>query len=561
MERKVSVGDKKNRPSYKLLYRHDTEEQRKERRKRLNKACRAYYKKNGRANRKYLYSPIEKKKETKEESQYRRKKKVWINCHRIFSFIDVRYSFTSSKKSLIKIIKERQKIQQIFQDRQIKSLKMAVELKKEIDKDNEKRLQRKPRWGEQFNSETGFYEIASGNPKYFPVHRFQDKVLKSKCRFTGAVAGTGGGKTVTGPLWCLDKIQHAIEKYGKCLGMIIAPTYKVLSRATMPCFVETLKGTSLEGEYLESKSYYRLPNDWGRIWAQGADNPGGLEGGQFDFVWGDEGGQFKKKTFDAIVGRTGAKMSPLLITTTPYGLGALYTEWVKPFMSGDKDYLIVQWASNVNPGYPDEEYERAKRTMTPEKFAERYDGKFMQLEGLVYPDFSRCIIYMDQKEIDDLLAIPGGKHVGGLDYGWNDPFCALCGYLTPVDDILYIWFERYRSQRTIEQHADNLPKISSMIWYSDHNPEAIRKLQRGGFTVRKARKDILAGVLAVNRRIYTGKLKIIANRCPATIGEATTYIYPEKDEEIVGDVPIDRDNHAMDPLRYMIMGLDWKKAA
>lgn len=420
---------------------------------------------------------------------------------------------------------------------------------------------REPRWGEKFNPETKKVSNDPGHPKFFPVHRYQRQILHSNARFTAAVAGTGGGKTVTGPLWCIDKIQKAIQKYGKCLGMIAAPTYKVLARATMPCFVDTLSGTALEGFYFESKSYYELPNGWGKIWAQGADNPGGLEGGQFDFVWGDEGGQFRKKTFDAITGRTGAKYAPILITTTPYGLGALYNEWYKPFKSGDKDYFFVNWASCINPGYPDEEYERARRTMTPEKFKERYDGQFMQLEGLVYPDYRRCLIQMNQEDLDELLS-SSGRFVGGLDFGWNDPFAALCGFLTG-DDILYIWFERYRSQKTIEEHADHLPKFygRSIKWYADHHPESITKLRKGGHVVRRAKKDILAGILSVNRRIYTDKIKIIENRCPATVGEFETYCYPEKDEEIIGDKPIDKDNHAMDSLRYMVMGLDYRKAA
>ncbi len=423
-------------------------------------------------------------------------------------------------------------------------------------------LDRKPEWGERIDPKTGNVSFKDGDPKYFPIHQYQRLILDSNRRFNAAIAGTGGGKTVTGPLWCIKRIEQAIEKYGLCLGMIVAPTYKVLARATMPCFVETLKGTSLEGRYLESKSYYELPNNWGRIWAQGADNPGGLEGGQFDFVWGDEGGQFKAKTLDAITGRTGAKFAPILITTTPYATRALYNSWIKPFQAGDKNYYIVNWSSVENPGYPEEEYERARRSMSPQKFKERYDGMYMSLEGLVYPEFKRCIIPMTKLKREELLSKPG-KFIGGLDFGWNDPFCALCGFLDFETDILYIWYERYKAETILEEHAEALPKFNSVdiVWYADHQPEAIKKLRKGGHTVRKAKKDILAGVYAVNRRIYTDTLKIIENCCPACCAEFETYCYPEKDEEIVGDKPIDQDNHAMDTLRYLIMGLDRKRAA
>lgn len=411
------------------------------------------------------------------------------------------------------------------------------------------------RWGELIDP------ADPSKGKWMPLHEHQKVCYESNHRFTAAIAGTGGGKTVLGPLWCLKHMVSAINKYNRVLGLVVAPTYKVLARATMPAFVDTLRYTQFEGRYLESKSYYELPNNWGRIWAQGADNPGGLEGGQFDFVWGDEGGQFRKKTFDAIIGRTGAKMAPILITTTPYGLGPLYHDWYKRWKAGDKNYFIRQWASHINPGYPDEEYQRAKGSMTPEKFAERYDGKFSTAEGLVYPAFPRTEVSLSKNEIQQLIESEG-KFYGGLDFGWNDPFCGLCGILKP-DDTLWIWYERYRSQRTIEDHASSLPKFfdKQISWFADHNPDHIRRLRKGGHHVRRAKKDILTGILAVNNRIYNNKLKIISNRCPAIIAESETYIYPNKDDEIIGDKPVDKDNHAMDSLRYLIMGIDYRKAA
>lgn len=434
-----------------------------------------------------------------------------------------------------------------------------------------------PKWGEL---------IDPSDPKkgkYFPLHKYQKLVMASPARFTGAIAGTGGGKTVVGAIWAIKQIQRAIEKYGTCLGFIVAPTYKILSRATAPTFVETLRGTSLEGRYLESKSYYELPERYvngvkrklGRIWMQGADNPYGLEGGQFDFVWIDEGGQLQKKAFNALEGRTGAKMSPILVTTTPYitsdGFGPLHKQWYPRWQDKDSNYNIIQFPSIANPAYPEEEYERQRRSLSPEVFQARYNGLFTAVEGLVYSAFHRTRIAMSAKDLNLLFQQPG-KFVGGMDFGWNDPFAALLGFYSSDDDILYIFWERYRSQRTPKQHSDNLPKLimgRPISWVADHNPGAIRELRLGGHNVKNAPKfdrgkshsAIIHGILAVNNRIYNGKLKVIESACPATCAESETYIYPEKDEEIIGDIPVDKDNHAMDALRYLIVGLDRRRAA
>ena len=204
--------------------------------------------------------------------------------------------------------------------------------------------------------------------KHYPLHKHQLAVYNSNARFTAAIAGTGGGKTVTGPLVCAKKISEFVakpeNKQRKFLGMIVAPTYKVLQRATVPTLIDTFKDTVFEGTYKEQKNLYVLPNEWGLIWCQGADNPGGLEGGQFDFVWGDEAGQFKQSVWNAIQGRTGAKQAQILLTTTPYAKNWLYSEVYLSWQKGDKDYFCEQWASYYNPAYPKEEYERAKKTMS-----------------------------------------------------------------------------------------------------------------------------------------------------------------------------------------------------
>lgn len=398
--------------------------------------------------------------------------------------------------------------------------------------------------------------------KYYPLHREQKAIIHSDVRFTAGIAGTGGGKTVCGPLWIMRQILKIREKKGphyKINGMVIAPTYKVLSRATVPTLIDTFKGTQLEGVYKETKNVYELPNKSGKIWCQGADNPGGLEGGQFDWVWIDEGGQLKLSAWIALQGRTGAKEAPILITTTPYGKNWLFHEFFKRFEAGDKNYFVRQWASILNPTYPVEEYNRARGSMSAEKAAMRYDGIFMQMEGLVYPEFYTTAV---EVELEKLL-IKSGRLYGGIDFGWNEPFAALAGFLDE-DDILWVFYERYLSETPIEKHAEMIPKFADkrIKWYADRMPEFILKLRKGGHKVVPAFKAIEAGIDALNARILTGRLKVLKNRCPAVFAEAESYAYPEKDEITIGNLPEkNQADHALDALRYMVAGIDLRKAA
>lgn len=397
----------------------------------------------------------------------------------------------------------------------------------------------------------------------YTLHAGQSKVLRSNKRFTVACAGTGGGKTVTGPLWVITQIQRVLAdvKAGRrdlqrepILGMIVAPTHPIMARATAPTFVSMLAGTDLEGKYVPSQNRYYLPLGSKRpgcesvVWLLSADNPGSIEGGQFDFVWGDEFGQARYAAHVAIEGRTGKRQAPVLYTTTPYGMNWLYHKMYKEWKNGDKNTEFIQWSSITNPAYPREEYNRAKAGMSDERGQQRYDGLFVRMAGLVYPSFERCLrpaFRIDPEQ--------GLRAYGGLDWGWNDPFVSLVAALDD-EDVLWVWYERYKRHTMIRSHANAIPR--DVTYYADPSrPDYIREMRIAGHTVIPASNDIQIGIDAVNARILTNRLRV-SRACIGAIGESEEYRYPEDEDEIRGEKPIDKFNHAMDTLRYLVMGVD-----
>lgn len=393
--------------------------------------------------------------------------------------------------------------------------------------------------------------VNSKGEKVYPLHGGQSKVFKSDARFTAAIAGTGGGKTVMGPLWFMRRIRLLVSRgYTRGLtGMVVAPTYKVLSRATTPTLIETFRGTELEGRYLESKGHYVLPGGLGILYLLSADVPDSLEGGQLDLgAWLDEAGQMSYRSWLAICRRTGVNESPILITTTPYLKNWLKTEVLDRFIKGDKDYLVAVWSSIMNPAYPKAEFKRAKRTLPKAMFDMMYRGLFTSLEGLVYPDFHLCI--------DNRKPPAESRLVGGIDFGWRAPFCALSGHLYMEDgkDILHIDKERYLPKCRLKVHSNNMPK--NVGWYADPSePEQILDLRSWGHRVYPANNSMKVGIMATNDRILTGRLRV-ASGCVNLITEAGVYQYPPEEVEGEGDEnPIEGMDHAMDPLRYMCLAL------
>ena len=62
------------------------------------------------------------------------------------------------------------------------------------------------------------------------------------------------------------------------------------------------------------------------------------------------------------------------------------------------------------------------------------------------------------------------------------------------------------------------------------------------------------GIAAVSGRIQSGRLLIDPDTCPNLAAEGSLYAY-DPDEGLVTETPIDRDNHALSALRYLVMGL------
>lgn len=393
------------------------------------------------------------------------------------------------------------------------------------------------------------------------LHPQQSRAFATDARFVALIAGTGGGKTFFGPPWLCNEIS----KYPDDQWMIIAPTYKILSRATIPTFLKFVEGTEFEGEYKESRGVYELP-DGGTIYCISADNWKGIEGGQFRGVWLDEAGQMGKMVWIAVQARLGLKQGRALFTTTPYpvvGADWLLTDIVNKAQTGNKTYFCIQFKSIDNPHYPKEEYERARLSMPKALFEMRYEGAFTKLSGLVYPDMDKCFTTADPEPIIQAAKKGQWEMFGGMDWGFRDPFCALVGAEDP-DGTLHIFYEHYESRLTIPAHAQLIEEagMAETVFFGDPSgAQQIEDMNALGLSVVAANNSLLAGIETVTQRINSGFLKIYSSACPNLVREWGLYRYPAEEEDgtrmmLQMEKPIDRDNHSMDTLRYLIRGMD-----
>src|SRR5438094_898253 len=83
--------------------------------------------------------------------------------------------------------------------------------------------------------------------------------------------------------------------------------------------------------------------------------------------------------------------------------------------------------------------------------------------------------------------------------------------------------------------------------------QGIQELRSAGLKVIKGTNAIRLGVAAVTARLRTGRLKVLSTKCWNLIEEAKLYRYPDKSERaVLGENPIDENNHALAALRYLI---------
>jgi hypothetical protein len=95
-------------------------------------------------------------------------------------------------------------------------------------------------------------------------------------------------------------------------------------------------------------------------------------------------------------------------------------------------------------------------------------------------------------------------------------------------------------------------------WWADPaGPTEIQEFRRAGFVIRKGFNDIRLGIAAVTARLRTGRLKVCGYRRPNLLAEAKLFRYPTPQERVViGERPIDENNHALGAVRYLITRLD-----
>jgi len=310
---------------------------------------------------------------------------------------------------------------------------------------------------------TPFKWIDNDGLVQFELHEGQQRAWLSEKREIAMLSGTQGGKTAFGPLW----LRREIENCGPGDYLVVTATYKLLDLKLLPEFMWLFKEKLDLGEYKEAKKVFLFHDGKTRVFFVSATAPESIESATAKAAWLDEAGQiqFRRDAWEAILRRlslaTKKKQGRILITTTLYTLGWLKTEIFDRWNRGDKNIDVIQFPSTMNPEFPKEAMDEARRKLPAWKFSMFYLGEFDKPAGLIYDSFDEAICKIPRKW---KKPPPEWSCFVGHDFGAKNA-AAMFYAVEPTTGLIYAYREYYPmkqsgEQRTIKEHVYELTKLS-----------------------------------------------------------------------------------------------------
>lgn len=212
----------------------------------------------------------------------------------------------------------------------------------------------------------------------------------------------------------------------------------------------------------------------------------------------------------------------------------------------DSDFIILTYKDNEYLGKEEvfeiERYKQKGYNEAGEVINDFWANKW-RVYGLGQEGFVDGVIFQNWKtgEFDDTLPI-----MYGIDFGFKDPFTLLKVAFDAKTMTIYLHEEIYKSNLApndiIQLLNTKIPNKDSVILADSADPTQIRGIKNDGFNIMGLGKEkIVIGI----RHLQNWQFKV-TDTSQNLIRELSNYIWLDK----TGEVPIDSENHLLDPLRY-----------
>lgn len=234
----------------------------------------------------------------------------------------------------------------------------------------------------------------------------------------------------------------------------------------------------------------------------------------------------------------------------------------------EKNLLYLHFTMNDNLSLSEKIKNRYKAMYTG-VFYQRYIlGLWVMAEGVIYDMFDKSRHVKSIREIIKQL-LDVSCYVS-VDYGTQNATVFLL-WQKGKDNVWYCIREYVYSgrdegkQKTDEQYVQDMKDFveGASIKAVIVDPSAasfIASLRGAGFSVMKAKNDVLDGIRTVGRLLNENRIAF-SDSCAETRKEFASYVWDEKASEHGEDAPVKKYDHCMDAVRYFCYTILAKKKA
>jgi len=406
---------------------------------------------------------------------------------------------------------------------------------------------------------------------YTPLAK-QQEFHESDAKYRCFAGGRGSGKTLCG---AAEAIMLSLEFNGN-YGLVGRMTMPELKKTAMKEVLEfpvsfdnkvmPLVSSPLIKRWDKQNSELTFVNGSVIFFTHLDDVTWKQRGLNLGFVWVDELTEIAEEEFSWLGSNLRRKgVRPVMFgTTNPEG-----HDWVwKRFIAEKKDnHFITISTSKENPHLPDDYIEDLEKTM-PEEWIKRFIYcSFETYSGLVYPEYRDGNPYLVRGyDLDETL-----YRFIALDYGFKNPTGVLWGAVDRNGDVL-IYDELYVKETLISEVAqkikDKTGRQRIQMWLIDPScrnrdgktgRSIIDEYAENGIYFEGANNNVNAGINHVKEFLKirpNGKPRLrFMDHLKNLRSEMQTYRW--KDLKIGAvenqkEKPIKKDDHLLDPLRYMV---------
>jgi len=231
------------------------------------------------------------------------------------------------------------------------------------------------------------------------------------------------------------------------------------------------------------------------------------------------------------------------------------------FMKNDRNRHFHTFISSTrdNEYVPKEFIERMSAGKSDRWIRKYVDCVIDISEDAVYPEFSRCLV--------EPFEIPQHwKRVAGFDPGYADGVAFIMGAIRPSDGSVFIYSDYYIKEMPVSYHAKQISKLVKNVEFLypiQADPSVNKRNERDGLSYKDyfyklanislvpGNNDIMYGIEKVRDYMVSNKL-FFFNDLENLKYEAKSYQFKKSEKINTNDTPIDKHNHLMDAMRYMV---------